>query len=263
MKICAFITLFVLKTSYLLATATSIFWTNCTTDVFDPGVLSYETDYFATINRRPGKNQNLPLDIGLELGLFSWKEMKMEVGFDYLCEQKSPWYFNAKIGFSDDFLFKDGISFSVGICNAGTRLREPPTNQNVLDIVFGKNFNKWGRVFIGYYTGAKAVGKNRQGLMCAYLKGFGHIKDKKGYEYDKWQFSADYATGKSRVSGGGIALTYYFTPYISLQTGPIFYNDAHYNGTWKWGSLFTASFPLGRQKETKEKTPNTNVTNDD
>jgi hypothetical protein len=58
--------------------------------------------------------------------------------------------------------------------------------------------------------------------------------DCKKREYSTWAFSADYATGKNTIGGGGVALTHYFTPDIYLETGPVWFNSRSTNGPWKW-----------------------------
>lgn len=46
----------------------------------------------------------------------------------------------------------------------------------------------------------------------------------------KWVLAADYASGRNAIGGGGVGIYYYFTPNISLLTGPVWFNDESING---------------------------------
>lgn len=254
MKTC--LLFFLLHLSSLEATASSIFWTFCTTDVFPTGTASLEVDNFFTIFNRRGHGQSLPPDVGLDVGFLTIGNWEAEFGFDYDGGTDDPLFLNAKIGIKEDKLFKHAPGFSIGMFNAGTRTRgDLRTNQNVLDVVFGKTLPEQiggGRFFIGFYSGSKALGEDRQGYMVAYTHPFVKAKDCEGKEYHKWLLSADYASGKNFIGGGGVALTYYFTPNITFQTGPVFFNTARFNGTWKWGTLVTYNFPVEKKKKKTE-----------
>ena len=121
---------------------------------------------------------------------------------------------------------------SIGVFNVGTT---HSTNQSVFDFVIGTTLPKeLGRLFAGLYHGKRAIGKHRSGFMLGYQKGFWHKKEENGTEYDKWQFYADYASQKNAIGGGGFALAYYFNQAISLESGPVWFNDTKLNGRWKW-----------------------------
>lgn len=236
----------ILSMTTLQAQPLSLFWTNCTTDVWPTGTGTIESyNYFTVFNRRD-HGQYFNPDVGFSLGLFTWKNLSGEIGVDYLGGSDDPLYFNAKVGMPEDKLFKKAPSFSVGIFDIGTRTKTPQrTNQNIVDLVFGKSLPDCigGRLFVGVFSGSKAMGKNLAGWMVGYTRPFVHTKDCHGREYDKWSIVVDYASGKNTIGGGGAAVCYYFNPDIYIETGPVFFNTAKYNGSWKWSVQLYFTFP--------------------
>ena len=82
------------------------------------------------------------------------------------------------------------------------------------------------------------MGKNRQGIMLGFEHVLWEVKDCHGNLRPTWSFVADYASGKNSIGGGGVSVKYFFTPKISVLTGPVWFNDASINGTWKWSVQF-------------------------
>ena len=229
---------FLFLASPLVATPTSLFWTLCTTDVVPTSTATVSlTDYFK-IESRARPLSFSPLDIGLQFGVFSWKDIQAEAGVDYIIGRgTNDLFFNAKIRLQEKALFANAPSMSIGIFNVGTRTHGANrTNQNIVNIVLGKSLPDWigGRIFIGAFSGSRAMGKNRQGFMVGFTRSVCTAKDEEGNEYTKWAFGADYASGKNTIGGGGCAVTYYFTPNVNLQTGPVWFNSKKINGSWNW-----------------------------
>lgn len=222
---------------FLEATPSTTYWTVCTTDVQATDVIHVGVDsYFSVFNRRRD-GSSLPTDVGLTYGLFKKKWVQSEVGVDYLGPSNDPMYFNAKIGIAENQLFSNAPAVNIGIFNVGTRCRgHDRTNQNIVDLIVGHSLPEiiGGRIFIAGFSGSRAMGKHRQGFMVAYDRAFLPEKDCDGKEYHRLVLAADYASGKNTIGGGGVGLYYYFTPNISLLTGPVFFNDASLNGKWKW-----------------------------
>lgn len=215
------------------ATPTSLFWTNASTDIQQQGTCNINYDTYFSLRHRKS-DPRIPPDFGIEFGLFSFDKIAAEAGFDFLCGAKDPWYFNAKIGFSEeDLLFKGCPSFNIGISEVGTKRGK--TDYNVVDVIFGKTFSSINfRLFGGLYSGKKTIGKDTKGFMVGLSKPFFHSTYHDGTEYDRLVFMADYASGKNVVGGGGFGLTYYFTPTIDIMTGPVWFHDRKVNGRWKW-----------------------------
>lgn len=244
------------------ATPSSVFWTVCTTDVYDTGVGHIDVDnYFTVFNRRERGSAFLP-DVGFEAGIFTLGDIKAEAGVDYIGGASDPLYFNYGMAISEGKLFDCSPSFKVGIFNVGTRHKNYAgyytyysykknkygrTDQNIIDVIAGKNLPDWlggGRFFVGGFSGSRAMGKNRQGFMFAYTKAFCPAIYCDGTEYNKWVFCADYVSGRNTIGGGGFGVYYYFNPYISVLSGPVWFNNQCYYGRWKWTVQIDISFKI-------------------
>jgi hypothetical protein len=221
----------------LIATPSTTYWTVCTTAIQADEIWHIGVDNYFTLFNGKGHESSFPPDAGLTYGLFNWKDFAAEAGFDYLGGANHPLYFNAKIGMEEGKLFPHFPAWNIGIFDVGTYTRgRNRTNQNIVDVIIGKSLPKsiGGMLYIGAFSGSRAMGKNRQGWMIGFMRGFCKKKDCDGKEYDQWVFAADYASGRNTIGGGGAGLYYYFTPTISLLGGPVFFNDAKINGRWKW-----------------------------
>lgn len=234
----------------LEATPTSLFWTNCITDIEPKDTLHIDVDNYFTVFNRRGHGQSFAPDVGLLYGL-AWGDLKAEVGFDYLGGTDDPLFFNAKIGVDEGILFSKAPAFNVGIFDIGTRTHtHGRTNFNIVDFIFGKSLPDCigGKLFVAAFSGSRAMGKNRQGFEIGYQRNFCKTKDCNDKEYYKWVLAIDYASGKNIIGGGGIGINYYFTPDIALLTGPVFFNDASLNGTWKWSVQLDIDIPFTCKK---------------
>lgn len=169
-------------------------------------------------------------------------------GVDYLGGTDDPLYFNVGIRIEEDKLFCHAPSCKVGFFNAGTRYHgHNRTNQNIVDLIIGKTLPDsigGGRLFIGAFSGSRAIGRTRKGFMAAFQKSFCPAKYCDDRDYFRWMFCADYASGKNTIGGGGFAIAYYFTPDISILSGPVWFNSEEINGSWKWSVQIDISFPV-------------------
>lgn len=238
------LSLFVLISFQLQAFPSSLFWTVVSTDVQETGKLHTEVDTYFDLFRMKDHLPFFPPNYGLELGVFNYRDIKGEAGFDYTAGTKSPFFFNGKIGFEEEKLFSHAPSFSSGIYLVGTDPHE--TAFNVFHAEIGKRLPKWlgGRVFAGVYRGNKKLRHDQRGFMVGFEYPFCLTKDCEGIEFYRFSFNADYASGKNAIGGGGACFYYYFTPNINVQTGPTFFNDASIYGKWKWTVLVNIDFPL-------------------
>jgi len=229
----------ILGGSLAYATPSTEYWTPCVIDFQPYGVGHIGYDSYTTAGKKGTKKGSLPNDYGLTYGVLPFKKLQAEVGIDALEPADDPLYFNAKIGSPENALFDNSPALEMGIFNVGTK--KNVTNYNILDFITGKTlpFNL-GRVHLGYYYGNKKTllsgsgKKENTGAMFAYDYGFHPVKDEKGQEYNKLVFAADWATGKNAIGGGGVGMYYYFTPAISLLTGPVWFTDKTLNGSMKW-----------------------------
>lgn len=232
----------------LEGTPSSVFWTNCTTDVYATGTGHIDVDNYFTVFNRRGHGSSFAPDTGFELGAFSWEDWSCEAGIDYSGGTDDPLFFNIGIGLPEDKLFSEAPSFKVGFFNAGTRSSgHSRTNQNIVDVIIGKTLPDWiggGKLCIGGFSGSRAMGKNRQGFMVSYQRSFCPAKYCDDKEYFKWVICADYASGKNTIGGGGVGVYHYFTPDISILTGPVWFNSTKINGDWKWSVQIDISFSV-------------------
>ncbi len=222
------------------AEPTGAYWTVCNTDVVDTHTTNIcVVNYFQLFHHHSEQPEMWPIDVGLTYGLFTWNDMKAEIGIDYITPTRDPVYFNAKVGIDEEKLFPYSPGMSVGIFDVGTKTHGPnKTNQDIVNVCFSKSLPDammiGGRVTVGGFGGNHAMGKNRVGVMLAYNRAFCAVKDASGTEYNKWGFIADYATGKNTGGGGGFGVTCNFTPTINITTGPTWFNDHTINGSWQW-----------------------------
>lgn len=248
-KIAASLFLITASFASLEGTPTSLFWTNCTTEVLDQGMGKIDVDdYFSVWNRRH-HGEHFATDVGFELGLYTWNNIKLEAGIDYLGGDDDPLLFNAKIGVEQDKLFCYSPSMALIAFDFGTRHGGPVserTNYNTIGVIFGRSLPSFigGNFYAGGFHGNRAMGKNQGGFWVGYERFFCPAKDCCGEEYNKWEFSADYASGKNVIGGGGFSLGYYFTPRIMVQTGPTWFNSAKLLGTWKWAIQLHIEIPV-------------------
>jgi hypothetical protein len=225
--------------SNIHATPSSVFFTNCTTNIQDANTVNFGVYNFFSVYSGRGHNNFFAPDIGLEAGVCKFGPFAAEVGIDYIGGTDDPLFFNAKVGINENTLFAHAPAFNIGIFNVGTRTHgSGKTNQNIVDAIVGKTLPDslgGGNVYAGVFSGSKTMGKDRQGVMVAFVQNFYAARDTDGKLYHKWQLAADYASGKNTIGGGGIGIGYYFTPRISLLTGPCWYNDKKLNhGRFKW-----------------------------
>lgn len=227
----------------IFATPNSLFWTNCTTDVQATGTTNLAVNNFFTIFNKKGHGSSFAPDVGLTQGVFTWKDIRTEAGFDYLGGTDYPFFFNAKAGIEENKLFSNAPSMSIGIFNWGTK--SGVTNQNVINLVFGHTLPEsiGGTLYIAGYSANRALEKNRQGFMIGYKKELCPTTDCCGMEYHKWVLMADYCSGKNSIGGGGGGFQHFFTPYINIIVGPVWFNDTHINGMWKLLFQVNISFP--------------------
>lgn len=242
----------ILYLSQIEATPSSIFWTNCTTSVYETGMGHLDVDNYGTIVNQIGHGYSFSPDIGLSLGLFTWKNLKAEAGFDYFLGDNNLLYFNTKIGIDEDILFPQAPSMSIGIFNVGTRMRgHNQTSQNIVDIVLGKTLPDYaggGNLYIGGFSGSHLIGKNPQGFMIAYTNTYLETTDCYGNKFYKLKLLMDYASGINTIGGLGVGIAYYFTPNISIETGPVIFNSSKYNGQWKYSFQLDIDFEVFNKK---------------
>jgi hypothetical protein len=223
-----------------LATPSTTYWTPMVMDFQGFMVPHIGIDNYFTADKtlESGQQGAFPADLGLTVGVMASDKIQMEVGIDALYPSDNPYYFNAKIGVSEDVIFQGAPALEAGVFNVGTK--DYVTNQDIGYIVIGKTIPYVGRVSVGPYLGNSAVLVDDQGVvanagvMVAFDHGFVPAKDADGSQYNKWVLAGDWASGNNALGGGGFGLYYFFTGKICLLVGPVWFNNSAINGSWKW-----------------------------
>lgn len=237
MKILLFCLLFsLICAAFTHATPSTEYWTPCIIDIQAPGTTHLGIDNYFTV---AGKNgQAFPTDIGQEWGIKLTPKLMAEIGFDLMAPSNDPLSFNAKVGLAEGAIGKGAPGLALGIFNVGTH--RGVNNQNIIDVVIGKTLpNNLGRFHVGGYWGNSDVlrssngDKANSGVMVAWDRWL---------KPDKVMLSADYASGKNAIGGGGVGIYYFFTKDISLLAGPVWFNDKGINGKMKWTTQLDVTF---------------------
>jgi hypothetical protein len=234
-----------LSASILSGTQSSLFWTNCTTEVCPEGKGFFELSSYQKIVSRKRNGKSIPNDYGITCGVGSWKNISFEVGFDVLSGKNPRPYFNTKAGVGEDYFGEGSPSFSVGVSDVGiVTSGKRPTNQNIFTGIIGKNLN-WkylDTIYLGAFKGNRPMGKNRIGSLLGFEKKYMQ-ETQDDRTWHRLKFSADIATGKNSIGGVGLGLTYFVTQSVSFQTGPIYFFSTQINGKWKWMFVLNVGLP--------------------
>jgi hypothetical protein len=230
------------------ATPSSTFWAPSTPYVQPIGVLhvTYDT-YF-------GRQASYPIDTGLTMGIIPGQKFQAEAGFDLLYSTvsngdgvKAPLVLNAKVGAPEDVYFHGQPAWSFGIYGAG--FEQDVNDANVLHLMFGKTFPRVGFPSIGLYYGlnqdlflSPQGNDERLGLMAGWTSPTIDVS-----HLDKISFCWDIQTGHSAAGATGVAMYAYFTPSISLETGPVFFFEKELQpdgSSWMWSMQLDVDLDL-------------------
>jgi hypothetical protein len=220
------------------ATPSSTFWAPSTPYVQPYGVLhvTYDT-YF-------GRQASYPIDTGLTMGVIPGKIIQAEVGFDLLYATvangdglEAPIVLNAKIGAPEDVYFHGQPAWSFGIYGVG--FEKDVNDANALHFMLGKTLAHVGTPSLGVYYGLNEDlfrslqgGDERFGIMAGWTSPSIDVT-----YLDKIAFCWDIQTGHSAAGATGAAVYAYFTPSISLETGPVFFFEKELQpggSEWMW-----------------------------
>lgn len=174
-------------------------------------------------------------DIGVVAGVLPFESVKLEIGLDYLTTgtkikaDEYPFYFNAKLATSEDFMVKGMPAFAVGAYNLGTYDNPSmglSTRQNLVYGLAAKTVPVIGRISAGGYFGAKralANGTNNidtemnSGIMASLDRTISEVSDK------LW-VAVDYMSGNNGNGQLGFGASWAFSKQISVLTGVQIFN---------------------------------------
>jgi hypothetical protein len=187
-------------------------------------------------------------DMGLTTGLLPFEKFQGEIGVDYLYMGDSnyddhPVYFNAKIGFPENALFKNSPSIAVGAYNVG--LKKDFTNYNILYGFIAKTIPVLGRLSVGYYSGNEKLlvdenlKKANSGLLLSWDRTMAEISDK------LW-LAIDYQGGENYLGALSFGASWAFSKNVSVIIGYDIYNNknAYYNTNNQNANTFTAQVDI-------------------
>ena len=193
----------------------------------------FGTYHFGIDNYIRGKNQTSLsrgagiYDFGLTTGILPFDKFQAEAGFDYLTMgdgiyDKSPVYFNLKLGTPEGALFKGSPAIAFGGNNFGTK--KSLTNYNVVYGLVAKTIPVLGRISAGYYAGNgkllldENLKKANSGLLLSWDRAMPEISDK------LW-LAVDYQGGKSYLGALTVGFSWLFSSNVSVIFGYDIYNN--------------------------------------
>ncbi len=187
-------------------------------------------------------------DLGLTTGLLPFKKLQGEIGVDYLSMGDNvyddhPFYFNAKLGFPENALFKNSPALAVGGYNFG--LKKNLTDYNIIYGEIAKTIPFIGRLSAGYYKGNSKVlvdenfVKAEKGILVSWDRTMSEISDK------LW-VAVDYQGGKNYLGALNIGASWAFSKNVSLIVGYDIYNNknAYYNMNNQNANSFTTQLDI-------------------
>jgi len=187
-------------------------------------------NYFGVGSSNP--SDEFATDVGPEWGAKLSKKLAMEYGFDILSSPyTTPFFLNAKFGYRENTISKNAPALQLGFFNFGTKRGTTNNEQDIVYLTTGKTLpNGKTRLMASYYYGNPASLKSSTGSMqnTGYMVAMDHQ-----LVPGKWVLAGDYASGDNIIGGGGVGVYYYFTPNISLLSGPVWFNDKGLNGSVK------------------------------
>ncbi|HYD53349.1 MAG TPA: hypothetical protein VEA99_12000 [Gemmatimonadaceae bacterium] len=233
------------------ATPSTVFWTPATTYT-QPYLVPHLT--FDTYVAERGALQN---DYGLTLGVLPGDKVLGEVGLDVFLPSfgRSTLDYvqlNAKLTLAEGAFAKWQPGISVGLMNAG--FEEDVSDYHLLHATAGKAL-PFGTVAVGGYYGLGSEllwtgsdGEARAGLMASYTSP-DFVVDLPGL--NKIVLGADLATGQNWFGAVGGGAAFFFTPAVSLLTGPVWLLDSEYyaDNDFLWTFQLDVDIDLIKKKQ--------------
>jgi hypothetical protein len=213
------------------ATGSGIVWIP-SSDVQPFKIVRFGIDnYFTIFKKGPGHGgMAFPTDIGLTMGVLPPSvPVRLEVGFDLMEPQDSPWSINAKAGVAEGGLFTNSPAAAIGIGSVG--FQKNVTNYNITYAVVSKIFPVAGRLTAGYYWGNEQILRdqkgipNQHGVMLGWDRAFPELSE-------QLTLAADYQEGIHAFGAFSIGATWNFTKTVGVMFGYNFYNHGFFPDTF-------------------------------
>ncbi len=230
------------------ATPSTVVWTPATTYT-QPYLVPHLT-YDTYVSEKSGLLNTYGLTLGV---LPPAAVLQGEIGFDLFypgLTTADGLQLNGKLTLPEGVAGSWQPALSVGIANAG--FEEDISDYHLLHATLSKA-TPIGTLGVGGYYGAGSEalwtgssGVERAGFMASYVS----PDIKVGLPgIDKLSVIADLATGDNWNGAVSGALAIYFTPNVSLLTGPVFfldqdYYEAVYDQNWMWTAQLDVDIPF-------------------
>jgi hypothetical protein len=186
--------------------------------------LSFHLDsdiYFRTRAEPSGSTRPPCYVIGLMTGVLPWEKLQLELGFDLIFQgatdyDRYPIYFHAKLGLTEDALFKWSPAIAAGAYNLG--VKSDLTTQNIGYALVGRTLPYLGRLQLGYFYAHEHLFRDEQdraahhGFLAAWDRTLKEISPK------LW-LAVDYQGSMSWIGAVSFAVSWNFTDNISLLLG--------------------------------------------
>lgn len=229
------------------ATPSTTVWTPATTYT-QPYLVPHLT--YDTYVAEKGMLQNT---YGVTLGVIPGDKLLGEVGFDafYPGFTKNYLQVNAKLTVPENLLGKWSPALSLGIANVG--FEKGVSDYDLLHATLGKS-TPFGTVGVGGYYGAGSdalwIGSDQKVNRAGFMASYASPDIKIGLPgLDKIVLGADVSTGKNWFGAVGAAASLYFTPNVSLLTGPVWFLDSDlyktaYGTDFMWTAQLDVDIPF-------------------
>ncbi|MBM4396646.1 MAG: hypothetical protein FJ087_13280 [Deltaproteobacteria bacterium] len=226
------------------ATPSTAFWTPATAYLqpFAVPHVTYDT-YF-------GEDGAYGIDTGLTMGLIPLDVFQLEFGLDFFYpnDTKAAVQINGKLGIPDGAFGRWSPGITTGVWGIG--FEEGVSDYHVWHAEVGKSFVingiPLGTLAAGAYwgLGSDAVWAGSDGTVrrVGFIGSYTSPDIPIGLTgLEKISFVGDVQTGRNAVGGGGAGIGVFFTPIVSVLTGPVFFFD---RDKQPGGSLFLWSVQL-------------------
>lgn len=223
------VTCYLLLVTYSYATPSTHIWAP-STDVQPYKKWHLTSDFYVpTENNSDGTRANTITNLGLTVGVLPFEKLNAEVGFDhksgYGMLDDYPWYFNTKVGISENAYGKLFPALAVGIYDIGIK-----NDKTDYDVMYGKAAKtlsigdvSLGRFSVGYFKGDSKLlthsgKKDNDGALLCWERTMTEISDK------LW-VAIDYQGSRSSYGATNVGFSYKFSDNTSVIFGYDFYND--------------------------------------
>lgn len=232
------------------ATPSTQIWSP-STDIQPYSVWHLTSDTYVRTSKSSAITNNV-YDAGLTVGVLPFEKIQLETGFDYMetgtnsPADRSPLYFNAKLGTPENSLGGGSPALAIGGYNFGTKTGL--TTQNIAYALAAKTLPTLGRFSVGYYRGSRRVLVDESGrpandgVILTWDRTMTEISDK------LW-FAIDYASGKSANGALNLGFAWSFAKNVSVIFAYDIYNNKNTGGKDTFTTQVDINFGGPRRKE--------------